>query len=474
MAGLNGLYDALRMGVSALKTQSRAIETVSRNMANVNNPTYSRQRVIFGNVAPTAGGTSVTVDALQVEQLRDVLLDRQVARENSNDAALAAETAAYDRGETAMGETISSVKNPSSSSTGGGNSLANAVSGFFGAARQLATDPTNATQKQMFFQTAKTMAERFQFSHERLAEVQTDLTDLTSKDVDKANLLLSSIKDLNASIASQESSTGEKALTLRDERQARVEDLSLIMNFKSSTLPDRPNQIQITAASAAGADVVLVSGDTTLNPLSFDGTSVQVGPSGTALTIKGGSVAGNLKARDGALQTLSDNLDQMASQMVTSVNAVYNPAGTAQNFFNPAGTQAGTITLASGLTEANVRASAPGGAAGDGSVAQQISELDTRSFSTVTGDKINGTLGQSYASAISLFSYSVSQTKMQHENQSGVLNAIRGQRDSVSGVSLDEEAAELMKYQRAFQASARILSLIDQVLDTVVSGFGRP
>jgi len=474
MAGLNGLYDALRMGVSALKTQSRAIETVSRNMANVNNPTYSRQRVVFGNVAPTAGGTAVSVDALQVEQLRDVLLDRQVARERSNDAALAAESAAYDRGETAMGETISSVKNPSSSATGGGNSLANAMSGFFGAARQLATDPTNATQKQMFFQTAKTMAERFQFSHERLSEVQTDLTDQTSKDVDKANLLLSSIKDLNSSIASQESSTGEKALSLRDERQARIEDLALIMNFKSSTLPDRPNQIQITASSSTGVDTVLLSGDTTLNGLSFDGNTVQVGTPSTALNIMGGSIAGNLKARDGALQTLSDNLDQMASQMVTSVNAVYNPAGTAQNFFDPAGTQAGTITLASGLTEANVRASAPSGAAGDGTVAQAISELDTRTFSTGSGDSINGTLGQSYASAISLFSYSVSQTKMQHENQSSVLNAVRGQRDSVSGVSLDEEAAELMKYQRAFQASARILSLIDTVLDTVVSGFGRP
>jgi len=463
------------MGVSALKTQSRAIETVSRNMANVNNPTYSRQRVVFGNVAPIGGGTAVSVDALQVEQLRDVLLDRQVTREKSAEAALAAETAAYDRGETAMGETISSVKDPTATATGGGNSLANAMSGFFGAARQLATDPTNATQKQMFFQTAKTMAERFQFSHERLTEVQSDLTDQCSKDVEKANLLLSSIKDLNASIASQESSTGQKALSLRDERQARLEDLSQIMSFRSANLPNRDNQIEITATSATGADTVLLSGDTTVNSLSFNGDTVYVGsPStGTALNLKAGSITGNLTARDGALQTLSTNLDQMASQMVTSVNAVYNPSGTTQNFFNPTGKQAGTITLATGLTEANIRASAPGGAAGDGSVAQAISELDTRTFSTDAGDAVNGTLGQSYASAISLFSYSVSQTKMQHENQKGVLSAISGQRDSVSGVSLDEEAAELMKYQRAFQASARILSLIDNVLETVVNGLGR-
>jgi flagellar hook-associated protein 1 FlgK len=58
----NGLYDVLRMGISSLRAQSRAIETVGRNMANVNNPTYARQRVIFGDVSPT-GGASVGVSA---------------------------------------------------------------------------------------------------------------------------------------------------------------------------------------------------------------------------------------------------------------------------------------------------------------------------------------------------------------------------------------------------------------------------
>jgi flagellar hook-associated protein 1 FlgK len=62
---------------------------------------------------------------------------------------------------------------------------------------------------------------------------------------------------------------------------------------------------------------------------------------------------------------------------------------------------------------------------------------------------------------------------MRHENQAGVLNAVRGQRESMSGVSLDEEAAELMKFQRAYQASARVISIIDSMLDTVVNGMGR-
>ena len=62
---------------------------------------------------------------------------------------------------------------------------------------------------------------------------------------------------------------------------------------------------------------------------------------------------------------------------------------------------------------------------------------------------------------------------MHHENQTGVLNAVRGQRESVSGVSLDEEAAELMKFQRAYQASARVISVVDQMLDIVVNSMGR-
>ena len=365
----NGLYDVLRMGISSLRAQSRAIETVGRNMANVNNPTYARQRVIFGDVSPT-GGASVGVDVIEVQQVRDVLLDRQLVREKSSTAALEAETAAYERGEAAMGETISNVSDPSLAATTGGNSLTNAMAGFFGAARQLSVDPTNSTQKQMFVQTAKTMTERFQFSNDRLAEVQADLTDQVSNDTDKANLLLTTIKELNLMIASQESETGTKALTLRDQRQARVEDLAQVMNFKTTTLPEAPNQLQITATSASGVDTVILSGGTTLETLTFDGDALRVASSETALTLTGGSIKGHLTARDGALQTLRDSLDLLASQMVTSVNKVYNPSGTGQNFFDPAGTDAGSMQLASGLTGLNVRACVAGGAAGDGSVAR--------------------------------------------------------------------------------------------------------
>ena len=468
----NGLYDVLRMGLSSLRAQSRAIETVGRNMANVNNPTYSRQRVIFGDVSPT-GSASVGVDVMEVQQVRDVLLDRQLVREKSGSAALEAETAAYERGEAAMGETISSVNDPSLAATTGGNSLTNAMAGFFGAARQLSVDPTNSTQKQMFVQTAKTMTERFQFSNDRLAEVQADLTNQVSNDVDKANGLLTTIKELNLMIATQESKTGTKALTLRDQRQARVEDLAQVMNFKTTTLPDAPNQIQITATSASGVDTVILSGGTTLETLAFAGAALRVVSSNTALTLTGGSTKGHLTARDGALQTLRNSLNLLAKQMVTSVNAAYNPSGTGQNFFDPAGTNASSIQLASGLTGLNVRASVAGGAAGDSSVAQAISKLDIRSFSSTSGDAINGTMGESYSAAISLFSYSLSQSRMNHENQTGVLNIVRGQRESTSGVSLDEEAAELMKFQRAYQASARVISVVDQMLDIVVNSLGR-
>ena len=468
----NGLYDVLRMGLSSLRAQSRAIETVGRNMANVNNPTYARQRVIFGDVSPT-GGASVGVDVIEVQQVRDVLLDRQLVREKSGAAALEAETAAYERGEAAMGETISSVSDPSLAATTGSNSLTNAMAGFFGAARQLSVDPTNSTQKQMFVQTAKTMTERFQFSNDRLAEVQADLTNQVSNDVDKANGLLTTIKELNLMIATQESKTGTKALTLRDQRQARVEDLAQVMNFKTTTLPDAPNQIQITATSASGVDTVILSGGTTLETLAFAGAALRVVSSNTALTLTGGSTKGHLTARDGALQTLRNSLNLLAKQMVTSVNAAYNPSGTGQNFFDPAGTNASSIQLASGLTGLNVRASVAGGAAGDSSVAQAISKLDIRSFSSTSGDAINGTMGESYSAAISLFSYSLSQSRMNHENQTGVLSIVRGQRESTSGVSLDEEAAELMKFQRAYQASARVISVVDQMLDIVVNSLGR-
>jgi flagellar hook-associated protein 1 FlgK len=229
----------------------------------------------------------------------------------------------------------------------------------------------------------------------------------------------------------------------------------------------------LSAKTASGATVTMLSGSNPPIKLNFDGNSVGFVDGTEKLAFKGGSIHGNLSARDGALKTLSTDLDKLAGQLISAVNGAYNPDGLAgQNFFAPTAGTASTIRLADGLTAAGVRASLPGGAAGDASAAVAISLLDAKSFGGSEGDLIDGTFGQSYSGAVARFSHALSQSRMSSENQESVFSAISAQRDSVSGVSLDEEAAELMKFQRAYQAAARVVTIIDEMLDLVVSRMG--
>lgn len=169
---------------------------------------------------------------------------------------------------------------------------------------------------------------------------------------------------------------------------------------------------------------------------------------------------------------LRDGLDRLAEQLATSVNAAYNPSGTpGADFFDPAGLTAGTIRLRAGLTASGLVTGT--GAAGDNSIAVAVANLATRSFSTGSGDLIDGTLGQHFSRAVSDLGQSLATATARASDQDKIQQLVRNQRDTVSGVSLDEEMADLVRFQRAFQASSRVFSVVDELLNTIVNGLGR-
>jgi flagellar hook-associated protein 1 FlgK len=157
---------------------------------------------------------------------------------------------------------------------------------------------------------------------------------------------------------------------------------------------------------------------------------------------------------------------------VTSVNAAYNPTGTGGDFFAPAGTTAGSIQVVGTVTPDTLR-SGEGSAAGDNRVALAVARLATREFSTGAGDHIDGTFSSHFGQAVGKLGQSLANANARVEDQANIERLVRSHRDGVSGVSLDEEMADLMKFQRAFQASSRVFTVIDDLLNTVVTGLGR-
>ena len=467
-----GLFASLNNSVQALQAQSRAIDIAGKNLANVDNPNYARQRVLLGSrgtIQTAQGPESMGVTALALEQMRDGLLAQQVMREIALAAGFSTEQQAYQRAEAGLGQSITGTQMTSGSSSTGDNGLAAALDDFFNAFQSLATNPTDAGQRQTLIQSASILTDRMQLADTRLAQVSADLDTAVSTDVSTSNRLLQTIADLNNQIFRFEINNPGSAVDLRDQRQADLEQLVAKLPVATQTTPT--GQLQVYVKDSGGAKVILVDGSNVTGPIAFTGTQITGGPAATVLALKSGSISGALTARDGAIKTLRDNLDQLSLQLVTSVNGAYNPTGLTGNFFNPAGTTAATIAVAGGVNSTTLKAS-DGGPAGDNSVALAIAQLATTKFSTASGDAIDGSFGTFFSSAVSNLGQAVAGATARVTDQTNIENLVRTQRDGVSGVSLDEETANLLKYQRAYQSSARVFTTIDSLLDTVINHLG--
>ena len=127
---MSGLFSSLNATVMALSAHSRAIETSGKNLANVNNPSYARQRVIYGDrgtVVTPDGAEGLGIEALGVQQMRDALLDRQVARESSLTASFTAEQSGYQRAQAALGQSITASSSTSTASSTNSNGIGAAL-----------------------------------------------------------------------------------------------------------------------------------------------------------------------------------------------------------------------------------------------------------------------------------------------------------------------------------------------------------
>jgi flagellar hook-associated protein 1 FlgK len=464
---MSGLFSTLNSTSMALGAHSRAIETSGKNLANVNNPNYARQRVVYGDrgtVETDQGVESSGLEVLSISQLRDMLLDRQLMREIGMSGSLEAEQQALERAQAGLGQAV----NASGTATGG---LASSLDNFFNAFQSLASRPTDMGTREALLQQARILTDTMRETDTRLAQVQSDLGTEVTADVAGVNRLIDTIAELNNQISRFEVNRPGVAIDLRDQRQARLEELAAILPVSVTELAD--GGVRLTVKDGGNSDILLLDGETVYGTVAFTGTSLTAGASATTVALSSGSIHGALSARDGAVQALRDNLDLFAEQLVTSVNAAYNPGSTAgAEFFDPAGLTAGTIALRTGLTGAGL-VTGSSGAAGDNSIAIAVAAVATQNFSTAGGDLVDGTLGQFYSRSVSDLAQALSTASARASDQDKIQQLVRNQRDTVSGVSLDEEMADLVRFQRAFQASSRVFSIVDDLLDNVVNQLGR-
>ena len=459
-----GLFATLNVGQRALLANQQAIEVAGHNIANINNPAYTRQRVMLQTSSPiqTAGGSvgsGVTVS--QVTSVRDQILESEIISESSTTGSLTAQQDAMQTAQSALGEQLDASGSPTAG-------VSARLSSFFNSWQSLSADPSNLSARQTVIQNSASLANEFRAVDKRLGDLQSNLNTQLSQGVDSANKLLQDIARLNREIEGAESGSSGQANDLRDTRQQKLQELGGLVNFDMST-------------GISGGVNVSVGGVTLVNETAvsdrlqvYDPGSGMYGlraeAAGTTLSPSSGKLAGTISVRDGAIADLRSSINTLASNLITQVNALHTPGfaldgSSSTPFFT--GTTSGDIQVNSVLTSDPTRLQAAGtsGNAGDNQVARSVASLASETQAALGGI----TFSQRYSATVNGIGASLSGVNQSLADQKSVTDLLSSQRSSLSGVSMDEELADLTRYQKAYEASARVMSTVATMLDTVIN-----
>ncbi len=467
-----GLIDSLYIAASALNAQQQSVEVAGQNLANVNNSAYSRQVVVEQAATPvetSAGQEGTGVDVVAIQQIRDSMLDNQIQGENSITSFLQTQQTALQTAQSDIGEQLASTSSTDTDSVGSTGGLDSGLSTLFNDFQTLSTDPSFTANRQTVISQAQQVAAQFNQVDQSLSGLKSQLNQSVQTDVGSANQLLTQIAGLNQQIMLAQGSSGGTANDLVDLREKDLESLSNLVNFQPVANSDGSVNVVVGGQ-------LLVSGSSvqdTLQAYDAGGGQMLVGTSanpGTPLTLTGGSIQGAIDTRDNALTSLQGGLNQLASQLITQVNAVYTTGydlngNTGADLFT--GTDASDIGVNATLASdpSTFQAAGVSGASGDNQVAVALAQLGSASQSSLGNQTFSG----SYNATITDLGTALSNANSNLSDQQAVQSMLSEQRTSVSGVSLNDEMTNLMTYQQAFEASAELVNTINTMLGDLMS-----
>ena len=468
-----GLFNTLDMGTRALDAQEVGVEVTGQNLANANNTGYTQQKVVLQASDPTMsdiGMEGTGVEVASIQQDSDQLLNGQIQSESSVGGYWNAQQSALTTAQSELNEFLN--LNSATSASGGasssnGQSLSDQLDSLFNAFQSLATNPTDEPTRQSVVNAAQSLASGLNQASQNLTALNSQLNTTLGAGVSSANQLLSDVASLNGEIV-QATADGGNANDLMDSREQDLENLAQLVNFQTTTNSDGAVSVSIGGQElVAGSQVedTMATYDPGNGQLQVETATGKV-----PLTLTGGSIQGTIDARDGTLATLQNNLNTLAGSLITQVNGIYQNGydlngNSGSQFFT--GSNAGDIAVNPALQNdpSQVQASGSANDSGDNTVALQLAQLGDQSIGTLDNQTFSGSL----ALGAGDFGNALSNANDQVDNYNSVNTMLLNQRDSVSGVSLEEQCSNLITFQSAYEASAKIISTVDSLLQTVVS-----
>jgi flagellar hook-associated protein 1 len=452
---MSSLNASLAAALSGLIAEQGALEATTNNVSNVNTPGYSREQPVLVAsdpvvVDPLTFGTGVTLQS--VESIRDPILESQIQQQTQAQGQFS--TLASALAQTQVNFTSSS------------GDVGTAISNFFDSINQLSTNPSDLSLRQGVLTAAANLATSFNTTSNNLTQQQSSLDLSVVQTVGQINQLTVQIAQLNGQIGNLEN-VGENAGTFVDQRQQAIDQLSSLVDVSVI-----PNDNTLTLTTANGTP--LVTGQqsfqlqTQTNALGLHDVYSQGADITSSIT--SGQLGGTLQARDQQIPAIQTQLNTLAAGLANSVNAVQaggfdlnGNAGT--NLFNPppASGVGAAASLSVAITDPTLVAASSDGTAGSNGNAEAMYVLNSQPI-------IGGQNPTDYYSGI-VFNVGNDTANASAEQSASalILQQLNDQRSSVSGVSLDEEAANMVRYQDAYAASAQVITTVNDMMYAVIN-----
>lgn len=522
---MRSTFSGLEIAKRSLFSQQTALNTTGHNIANANTTGYTRQVVNLVAAKPleavgmtsstTPGQIGQSVEFDSITRIREQFLDHQYYNENKNYGSWTVRQDTLEKLEAIFNEP---------SDTG----VRQVIENFWGAWQTLSKEPENLTARAALKESALAMTDAFNHTSQQLTDLSTDLTENIAVKARQVNSSLSQIASLNNEIFRIEG-LGNDANDLRDQRDVLVDELSKMINISVSETDSgytvRMGSTELVNGSAVRTTVdsdvlktALDSGDLTsgevhglfvsrdqyLTSYQFQLNAMvkSLVQGDVSVTLPKGTVLPEGTQFGGTTYTGTIEQRTLTADVTGTVKGMNGLHQLGYTLDNPPKSGVPFFTLASGSTEfsassvrvnpdilnkvSTIATSSRVELAADGTVkvikgnndiGLALADLRTKKFSfdpSSNGTPIltNGTFDEFFRAVVGQLGVQTQEATRQASNQQVLVDQIDGRRQSVSGVSLDEEMSNMMKYQHAYNAAARAMTMYDEMLDKIINGMG--
>ena len=453
MPSVNSLLEIARRGLSASQI---GINTTGHNITNAEVEGYSRQRVNLQTNSPLyysgyAIGTGVDVDG--ITRIRDQFLDKQINLQKQSLGYFQALETKYNQLESIYGEP---------SDTG----LASSLNSFFSSWQDLANDPDSLDSRNLVYQSGYALSNKFNSLHFKLTDLQDSLEPDFDETVIQFNSYTRQLGEINVQLTAVGQASSQ-AGDLLDARDQLLQDISEIADVNIQKNQYGQVMLSLGGKMFLERDHVV---ELELPADSSDFSDVQWADTHNTAKISNGKLHGLIEMHDNVLGDQLEKLDNLALGLVSSINTLHNSGygidgSTNLNFFDGDTTGAKDIKLDVNM-ENDVRkiATSADGTGGNGDIALQISQLqDERVLANY-----QNTFSEYYSGIVSENATRLLEVQTNVEGQEIFVSQLEEQQAAVASVSQDEEMTNLIKFQQSYQAAAKLVTLAEEMMQTVL------